>query len=878
MKWTMPRKSSNKATDARTSDRHRGGVSVMRTGLLVVLVSAVVYLTGVWLSQSVADRERAASLEREAGTMVSLSAATLQRAVDRERRMLADLAADETLVTEILEAGDVPDVVQRAGPASGHLSVLRHGYRRAAPGATPPVGYALLDMLRTVERDGAPVSPEVHMVGTDRAHVSFVQPLLENGEVMAHLVLSMPLHWLREQLPLPAGVDGQLILEQRANGDQRARVLVLGDQPADVAGTQQAGVGDTRWSVRYSAALPAPSFSPFNDPYLLAVAGGGVVLLGILVLLVFADLRRRLVVDARAWQSLANEVARGGKPSADYPVRLAESRTVLMETLAQFSETPSGPAAAGKTAHGETPESIAKAPTPTSPEPAADESRPARSVAARNDPDLKDLLEGLEVEEDSAEEMMDAGPDAAVPAGSGTTPEVDPALFRAYDIRGVVGRGLSTEVVEVIGRAIGSEAAARGVQEVVVARDGRLSSPELAAALGTGLRAAGRDVIDIGQVPTPVMYFSTYHLGTGSGVVVTGSHNPPDYNGLKIMLAGETLSGDAITALYERIRDRDFVDGVGSMRTQDVVGDYIKRIADDITLHRPLKLVVDCGNGVAGEIAPRVLRALGCEVDELYCEVDGTFPNHHPDPSDPDNLTELIERVRRLGADVGLAFDGDGDRLGVVDASGKIIWPDRQLMLYATDILSRLPGADIIFDVKCSSHLARVITENAGVPVMWRTGHSLIKAKLKESGAPLAGEMSGHIFFNDRWDGFDDGIYTAARLLEILAMDGRSSTDVFADLPETVSTPELKVTLEEGEPPQVIERLKEKARFPEARVTTIDGLRVDFPDGWGLVRASNTTPCLVLRFEADTEEALERIRGQFRALLEKARPGVPMNF
>ncbi|MCK8515503.1 phosphomannomutase/phosphoglucomutase [Methylonatrum kenyense] len=460
------------------------------------------------------------------------------------------------------------------------------------------------------------------------------------------------------------------------------------------------------------------------------------------------------------------------------------------------------------------------------------------------------------------------------------SPEIRRDLFRAYDIRGRVDAGLNEAVVQEIGRAIGSEAVDRDLDTLVVARDGRESSPALAEALGEGLRSAGIHVIDIGQVPTPVMYFATYHLQTGSGVVVTGSHNPPDYNGLKIMLGGETLSGDAIAGLYDRLQDGRLVRApvAGDLRLLDVVPDYLQRILADVRLTRPLRVVVDCGNGVAGSIAPRLLRELGCEVHELFCEVDGSFPNHHPDPADPANLQTLIEKVAEVDAHVGLAFDGDGDRLGVVDGGGKIIWPDRQLMLYAREILAVKPGADIIFDVKCSAHLARIIEKHAGVPVMWRTGHSIIKAKLKQSGAPLAGEMSGHIFFNDRWDGFDDGMYTAARLLEILAHDPRPSTEVFAELPETVSTPELKVQLEEGEPPRVIERLMRRARFPDARVTTIDGLRVDFSDGWGLVRSSNTTPCLVLRFEADNEAALERIKTAFRELLAEASPGTEPGF
>ena len=470
--------------------------------------------------------------------------------------------------------------------------------------------------------------------------------------------------------------------------------------------------------------------------------------------------------------------------------------------------------------------------------------------------------------------------DSESDTGRPTAPAIRRDLFRAYDIRGRVDAGLDAAVVHEIGRSIGSEAVDRGLDTLVVARDGRESSPALADALGEGLRSTGVHVIDIGQVPTPVMYFATYHLQTGSGVVVTGSHNPPDYNGLKIMLGGETLSGDAIAGLYDRLQDGRLVRApvAGDLRLLDVVPDYLTRILADVKLTRPLRVVVDCGNGVAGGIAPRLLRELGCEVHELFCDVDGSFPNHHPDPADPANLQTLIEKVAEVDAHVGLAFDGDGDRLGVVDGTGKIIWPDRQMMLYAREILAVKPGADIIFDVKCSAHLARIIEEHAGVPVMWQTGHSIIKAKLKQSGAPLAGEMSGHIFFNDRWDGFDDGLYTAARLLEILAHDPRPSAEVFAELPETVSTPELKVHLEEGEPPRVIERLMQRARFPDAQITTIDGLRVDFSDGWGLVRSSNTTPCLVLRFEADDEVALERIKTAFRDLLAEASPGTEPGF
>ncbi|MDN5849555.1 MAG: phosphomannomutase/phosphoglucomutase [Nitrococcus sp.] len=464
------------------------------------------------------------------------------------------------------------------------------------------------------------------------------------------------------------------------------------------------------------------------------------------------------------------------------------------------------------------------------------------------------------------------------PSSLDSAPHIDPSILRAYDIRGIVGKALTPEVVRWLGLAIGSEAADRGQENVVVGYDGRHSSPELAAALKEGLAAAGRHVIDIGRVPTPVVYFATYHLGTHAGVAVTGSHNPSEYNGLKIMLGDEALSGTAIQALAERIESGDLHFGEGSIEHQDVASAYRDRVLHDTALHRPLKVVVDCGNAVTGTIVPDLIQALGCEVIELFCEVDGDFPNHHPDPTVVENLQPLIEQVCSQQADLGLAFDGDGDRLGVVDNHGKIIWADRQLMLFAEDILSRSPGSDIIFDVKCSRRLAEVITAAAGVPVLWKSGHSLIKNKLRETGAPLGGEMSGHIFFNDRWYGFDDAMYAAARLLEILSMDPRTSAEVFAALPEAISTPELRVDLEEGEPRRLVSALLEDASFGEARVTTIDGLRVDFPDGWGLVRASNTEPCLVLRFEGDDEPALERIKTTFRELIEQVRPGLELPF
>jgi len=476
-------------------------------------------------------------------------------------------------------------------------------------------------------------------------------------------------------------------------------------------------------------------------------------------------------------------------------------------------------------------------------------------------------------------------PAAAEPAPAAAQPEQaaalpDSGIFRAYDIRGVVGRSLSADVVRRIGLAIGSEAYDRGQQTLCVGCDGRSSSPELLAALIEGLRESGRDVIDVGRVPTPVLYFATYYLETGSGVMITGSHNPPEYNGLKMMLGGDTLFGDDIQALRARIENEEFTTGAGNLQSMDISADYIRRVSEDVpvALGNAFRVVIDCGNGVAGDFAPKLVRALGHDVVELYCEVDGSFPNHHPDPSQPENLADLIAAVKEHDADLGFAFDGDGDRLGVVDPSGRIVWPDAQMMLFARDVLSRNAGAEIVFDVKCSSRLAKVIARLGGKPVMFKTGHSFIKNKLKETGAPLAGEMSGHIFFKERWYGFDDALYAAARMLEILMGFKQKPAEVFAKLPAGVSTPELRVDMEEGENLAFMQSLAGAGGFGDAKVTTIDGVRVDWPDGWGLVRASNTTPSLVLRFEGDDEQALERIQGVFRELLLDRKPDLSLPF
>ncbi|MDO8206485.1 MAG: phosphomannomutase/phosphoglucomutase [Gallionella sp.] len=451
-------------------------------------------------------------------------------------------------------------------------------------------------------------------------------------------------------------------------------------------------------------------------------------------------------------------------------------------------------------------------------------------------------------------------------------------IFKAYDIRGIVGKTLTPEVVEAIGHAIGSEAIQRGQRAIAIGRDGRLSGPELIAALARGIRKSGTDVIDVGCVATPMVYFAAFELNTRCAVMLTGSHNPPDYNGLKIVLDGETLFGDSIQSLRMRIEQNDLSHGAGSYSQQDISQAYMARIVSDVKLARAMRVTVDCGNGVAGAYVADLYRQLGCTVHELYCEVDGHFPNHHPDPSDPRNLQDLIAALRDNDSEIGLAYDGDGDRLGVVTKDGKIIYPDRQLMLFAADVLSRNPGAEIIFDIKSTRHLFGWIRQHGGIPTIWKTGHSLIKAKMKETGALLAGEMTGHVFFKERWYGFDDGLYAGARLLEILSRVADPG-DTLNALPDAFCTPELHIRTAEGENHALLAQMRDTADFTDAiEIITLDGLRVEYSDGFGLARPSNTTPAIVLRFEADSEIALIRIQDDFRRIFRQAAPHLQLPF
>ena len=462
--------------------------------------------------------------------------------------------------------------------------------------------------------------------------------------------------------------------------------------------------------------------------------------------------------------------------------------------------------------------------------------------------------------------------------------QLSPSIFKAYDIRGIIDETVDPSIAKLIGQAFGTEMIHLGETDIVIGRDGRLSGPSLIEALTEGLLSTGINVIDLGMVATPMVYFAANHTINGktpkSGIMITGSHNPPNYNGFKMVLGGAAIYGDQIQALRKRIEAKDFVSASkpGNRSTFDIFPMYLERIVGDVKLTRPMKIAIDCGNGVGGAFAGKLFRAMGCEVEELFCEVDGKFPNHHPDPAHIENLQDLIKNLQATDNELGLAFDGDADRLGVVTKDGQVIFPDRQMMLFAKDVLSRNAGAQIIYDVKCTRNLGKYVKEHGGEPLMWKTGHSLVKAKLKETGAPLAGEMSGHIFFKDRWFGFDDGLYTGARLLEILTKE-QDPNKVLNDLPNAICTPELQLACAEGEPFALLESIKANAKFPSSEsINTIDGVRVEYADGFGLARPSNTTPVVVMRFEADSEEAIERIQEEFKTALLAAKPDAKLPF
>ena len=842
------------------------------------IVLAALIVAGYWIYQG-QIRSQAEAASEAAKTQAQQIAAKVAAPFSAMRKQLVMLGSDAAVIAAF-EAGDASALQGLAEQHAGEfrlalkLRLLSPGWTEPEPTAQPPLSFASLDMLRRAEISTAPVSAEAHLFGSAGQHIVMVAPALNMaGQLRGLLHLSLDVALFKEVLAEADVHGGKAELRQADGG----KSVVLGSvgEAASPGEPIIVSVPDARWNIAYfpAAGSLVGRAGKVDPTYSWLIPGLAVVVAGVAAA---AFMRRRSTRTGSAAKATGNDVVYAGAvraimegvhPGMEKLVPnlpgLGQKRAIAAVSKGMSGDditrmvTHSGP----KVVVGDTTEpnpilatvkpTPRPKPKPTAPSAPIPKPRPASVVAAEA---------------------------AAAPMAA---PELSPGIFRAYDIRGIVGKTLTAEVVTKIGQAIGAEAGVRSQHTVAVGRDGRLSSPELADALIQGLRAAGSNVIDIGLVPTPVLYFATHELGVHSGVMVTGSHNGPEYNGLKIVLGDETLAEDAIQGLYQRVVKGDLGSGQGTLDSADVVAAYIRRISDDIpvALGGAFKIVIDCGNGVAGAVAPQLIRALGHDVIEMYCDVDGRFPNHHPDPSQPENLQALVQRVHAEQADLGLAFDGDGDRLGVVDASGRIIWPDQQLMILARDVLTRNPGASIIYDVKCSRHLGLAIEAAGGKALMWRTGHSLIKKKLKESDAPLAGEMSGHIFFKERWFGFDDALYTAARLLEVLMGTRRKPVDVFAELPQSVATPELRVPLAETAHGSFMHAMGEKlSAFKDASIIDIDGFRVEFSDGWGLVRPSNTSPALVVRFEADNDAALQRIKEAFRGVLLAAKSDLQLPF
>jgi len=823
---------------------HHALLPVAARGYPAALLAAVLLMLSPAAPRAAEDAEKAAA---------QAAASAVQARVADAAQRLARLAAEPD-VANLLRSGSAGEIQARAVElAAGiegalKLRLIPRGAANTDTDAAAPLTFGSLAMITRAETDAQPVPAEVQAFGTPGQHLAMVQRVEDEQGLAGVLHLSLSLDSIAQAFN--AGrAHARFELRQDTGGPKPWVIAVTSEEavPRDravaflpVAGTS---MRVAYWPRRAEGPAPEPGAQPARG------GGGSGALLAAVVFLGLA------AAGGSVWFFLRRRVA-AGAPVAEAGTQFKGAIAAILQGAYPGVEQfiPALPPRSGKLGPASAAEQEKLAAIAARAAAAASAAKPAG---------------GLEVtEQEPPTTVMKVPPAPAAPAPSPASP-LD-AVFRAYDIRGVVGEGITEGNVYLIAKALGSEAAAQGQSVVVVGRDGRNSSPALAKVLIQGLRDSGRDVIDIGMVPTPVLYFATHYLDTGSGVMLTGSHNPPQYNGMKIVLNGQALSGEAIKAIQRRMQREDFTSGEGALETTDIVPEYIQRISEDIplALEKSLRIVVDCGNSVAGVVAPRLLTALGHDVIELYCDVDGNFPHHHPDPSQPGNLTDLIQAVRENQADLGLAFDGDGDRLGVVDADGNIIWPDRQMMLYARDVLSRNRGAEIIFDVKCTRHLPRVIKAAGGKPVMWKTGHSLIKAKMRETGSPLAGEMSGHIFFKERWYGFDDAMYTAARLVEILVGDGRPPKQVFASLPSGVATPELRIDMPESRHAAFMQKLVSSAQFEGAEICTIDGLRVDFPDAWGLIRPSNTTPVLVARFEGDDAEALARIQAQFRTLIQ----------
>ena len=823
--------------------------SLASFGLLSMAATVIGFVVALLVSIFVLQSMVNAGHRQQVGELIAAELAQQINIKESEIQALLTQLAATDLAREGIN-GSTSDLLQAEGrlvamiPGAARVKLIKLGEARPDQGF-PPLNYTAVDLIRNAEEGRNPPAEAISS-----------QPQLEGQK---WLVFAVPIKTstgdLRGTLFCHINAES-MIMDVAGTGSGEVRVTQNVGTTAKTIASAGTGAGGSaltaklanpNWTMHYVPAAAISDGAP--APTILYLAPALVMLVFALVG-IFVSSHRSGSLLAGDLETLGRQIGRvrNGNFDGDAAYQLPGFRE---QNLAL--------------------QDLAKAPPKAAAQPKLSKKAETRAEATKDMVEIEMVDSGrgdTEIDEFSDDDFESVGENAS--AGEPKV-AINPEIFRAYDIRGVVGENLSEDIARQIGLAIGSEAAAQGQQSLLVGFDGRDYSPALAEALMDGLTASGRDVINIGSVPTPVLYYATQNSSSQSGVMVTGSHNAPDYNGFKVVLAGKTLSGGSITALYDRISNSNFSSGEGTMNVSDFTQEYMDAIADDVVVAQPLKVVVDCANGIAGAFAPELLDNLGCEAVPLYCEVDGSFPNHHPDPTRPENLEDLALTVQSQGADLGLAIDGDGDRLVAVTAEGDIVWPDKLLMLFAKDIVSRNPGSDVIYDVKCTRHLNSVISGFGGRPIISRSGHAFIKEKLAETGALLGGELSGHICFSERWFGFDDALYSAARLLEIVGSQEEGLTELLQEFPVSISTPEIHVEVSDEEKFDLVNALVAAADFEDATMTTVDGLRVDFSDGWGLVRASNTEPAITLRFEADNEEILEDIKAAFRELLQENR-------
>ncbi len=806
--------------------------------MLAVAISLFILQSGTQANHALSlSNSRADSLQQQLNINLSHIKRLLLKMSNSDR--LAQILDDEDASAISIEESELTAMI----PYAIKVWIFRPGEAVIDQDAIPEFNFTSLDLVNQAEA-GEPVNPEA-IFSQGRWIISVATPITNSSddEIKGSLFVYLGMEVLEEGIK--ENVEGELKLVQKVGATTANDIALLGAGKAQNTSPMVRTLNNPHWTLEYT---PSPHMLGAEVGSLTEFLYAPIAFLLIALIAVYFGISRSIKLLNEDLSHLDHQIASVAsglfKPSDDYQIDA-------------FTEVETGLSRLGKKrkkTRGPVPKLKVKSITPDTP---------------------MDALVDIEMLDEEVDEEVDDVILEEVDQKTETPPkevqQTDPSIFRAYDIRGIVDESLTTDVIHKIGLAIGSEAKALDQQTLLVGGDGRLSTPEIMQTLIAGLRESGRDVIDIGAIPTPVLYFATHNSDTRSGVMVTGSHNPAGHNGFKIVLDGRTLVDEDIQKLYQRIQDNDFSSGEGKLTEIDFSEDYMDAIIDDIVVAQPLTVAVDCGNGIAGEIFPELLSSLGCDVVPLYCDVDGNFPNHPPDPIVPENLEDLILTVKAQEADIGIALDGDGDRIVAITKQGEIVWPDRLLMLFAKDVVSRNPGSDVVYDVKCTRHLNGVISGFGGRPILCRSGHSFIKAKMAETDAILGGEMSGHICFSERWFGFDDGLYAAARLLEIVGSQTAGLDELLEEFPSSLVTPEIQIQVDDQEKFTIIEQLKENASFSEGTINTVDGIRVDYADGWGLVRASNTNAALTLRFEADSDSAMKRIKNLFKSELKSVR-------